>query len=263
MDMQRGCFALVLGVVLVWQGVIADEIQLDGKRLVDVYIRESPELYYIEIPGSGEVKCVRKANVGPGQVEISSDADARAELHRQWKAKQSTAIQSPATKRNPRVEMFDLDQVPPIPEGSDQRGDEMRDSLRGIQERSIEVNRAGERSLTLRGSDYYDPVARAEQEAAEIERHTQRSEERAAEAAAQADFAEQRKRQMAIDSQNRQAAIQKEYASDQRNGAPLPASNVDIYDRFRSIPSQTNRNGVVQNYPSSLHRTVGAITYSR
>jgi hypothetical protein len=243
----------VIGTLLSLQSAVADTIVFEGQRLENVYIRESPELYYVEIPATGEEKCVRKSQIKPEHIEIGKNDEAREALHKKWKEKQRP-------RQDPRVSIMDLDMVKPdrpnVPQPSD--------DSRGIVERSLEVNHTGEKSLTLRGTDFYDPVARAEQEAAEIDRHLQRSEERAAEAAEQAAFTAQRKQQAAIEGQNRESAMQKEYASDRRSGAPLPTSNSTIYGSgHRYIPSQTIRNGTVTNYTPFVKRSVGSITHGR
>lgn len=63
-----------------------DSITLNGQRYEDVYIREGHSLYYVLVPGEGRILNVRKADVTPADISLSTDEAARHAIYEQWKA---------------------------------------------------------------------------------------------------------------------------------------------------------------------------------
>lgn len=62
-----------------------DSITIDGVTYEDVYIRESPSLYFIQLPDEGRTISVLKSEVDPSNVVIASDEDERRALLDRWR----------------------------------------------------------------------------------------------------------------------------------------------------------------------------------
>ncbi|MCC6142688.1 MAG: hypothetical protein IT368_02665 [Candidatus Hydrogenedentes bacterium] len=76
-----------LFVTLGWCGsAAADSIVIDGQTYDDVLIVESPNMYYVKMPTSGNVMTVRHGDVSPTDVVYTEDRDKKAELEAAWAA---------------------------------------------------------------------------------------------------------------------------------------------------------------------------------
>lgn len=78
---------VTLGLLLAAAGPIAaDEITIDGVRHSNVYVRETPSMYYVQTPTDGKVITVMRDAVDPGSVRIETDEAVRTAILEQWKA---------------------------------------------------------------------------------------------------------------------------------------------------------------------------------
>lgn len=65
----------------------ADSITVAGKTFSDVYIRETPSMYYVQVPADGSVFSASKRDVPAHAVSILKDAAQRESLLNAWKSK--------------------------------------------------------------------------------------------------------------------------------------------------------------------------------
>jgi len=67
-------------------GANADEITVAGVQYSDVYVRESPSMYYIQTPEDGKVITVMRDEVVPDSVRLTEDDAEREALLIKWKS---------------------------------------------------------------------------------------------------------------------------------------------------------------------------------
>ena len=87
---ERGVIMGIRWVVAIAMAVVfgcawGDSISIDGVTYDDVYIRESPSAYFVQIPDEGRTLSVLKSDVDPSDVVISPDEGERRALLDRWR----------------------------------------------------------------------------------------------------------------------------------------------------------------------------------
>jgi hypothetical protein len=82
-----------------------DSITVGGVEYDHVLVKESPSMYYVQIPAEGRIMTAPKSKVDPATV-VMSDAETRAELESAWKASRNpdgmAATQAPPIQSAPQ-----------------------------------------------------------------------------------------------------------------------------------------------------------------
>jgi len=73
-----------------------DSISIDGVTYEDVYVRESPSLYFVQLPDEGRTLSVLKSDVDASDIAISADEAEREALLEKWRQAQGEADQGAA-----------------------------------------------------------------------------------------------------------------------------------------------------------------------
>jgi hypothetical protein len=87
MDVRHLAKRLLVGCVAVAAtvSVSADSITVDGVTYTNVLVKESPSLYYVQLPEEGRVITVSKSDVDPATVSYTQDDQERAALEARWR----------------------------------------------------------------------------------------------------------------------------------------------------------------------------------
>ena len=86
---------LLFTLVALSNTALADRIAVQGVTHEDVYVRSSATMYYVQVPATGAVWSVPKAEVAPENVHLSADAE-RAALLAQWNTARASSRQAPS-----------------------------------------------------------------------------------------------------------------------------------------------------------------------
>lgn len=132
-----------------------DAIDVKGVTYDNVYIRESSAFYYVQVPSTGRVLNVRKADTPPESVTLTKDRAKRAALLKQWKA-MHRAAEPQAEKKTP--------ETVPAPDAKPEIPLATNTSKRGGRTRPIFISKQGvvvctNRPERYRNKDEYIEVA--------------------------------------------------------------------------------------------------------
>jgi len=81
---STGLAAALLMAAFAW----GDSITIDGVVYEDVYVRESPSAYFVQLPEDGRTISALKSEVDPQDVTISTDEGERGALLARWRERQ-------------------------------------------------------------------------------------------------------------------------------------------------------------------------------